>query len=59
MYKVKCIDCGNVGFTVSPRDVKCSCGGEHKVIPFTKSDMKSSDSEAQAFFHSRHSGGKN
>ena len=39
MYKVKCVDCGNIGFTAAPKFVKCSCGGRHKVIPFTKADL--------------------
>ncbi len=39
MYKVKCTDCGNIGFTAAPKFVKCSCGGRHKVIPFSKTDL--------------------
>jgi len=59
MYKVKCLDCGNIGFTASPKDVKCECGGAHKVIPFNKADMKSSDNKAQIFFHTKTGESKN
>ena len=40
MYKVKCVDCKDIGFTASPKFVKCSCGGRHKVIPFSKADLQ-------------------
>ena len=39
MYKVKCVDCGNIGFTAAPKFVKCLCGGTHKIIPFNKTDL--------------------
>ena len=40
MYKVKCVDCGNIGYTAAPKFVKCSsCGGKHRVIPFSKADI--------------------
>ena len=33
MYKVKCIGCGNIGYTAAPHQVKCSeCGGRHRII---------------------------
>ncbi len=42
MYKVKCVDCGDIGYTAAPGYVKCSnCRGRHKVIPFDKADLKS------------------
>lgn len=59
MYKVKCLNCGNVGFTASPRDVKCECGGEHKVIPLNKADMKTSDNNTQGLFHAKSNEDKN
>ena len=40
MYKVKCTGCGDIGFTASPKFVKCSCGSRHKVIPFSKDDLE-------------------
>ena len=39
MYKVKCVDCGDIGFTAAPKYVKCSCGSRLKVIPFSKADL--------------------
>lgn len=31
--KVICIECGSIGYTASPEQVRCSeCGGNHKVI---------------------------
>ena len=39
MEKVKCTDCGEIGFTAAPRFVKCSCGGALKIIPFCKRDF--------------------
>ena len=39
MYKVKCVDCGDIGFTAAPKFVKCSCGGSLKVMRFSKADL--------------------
>ena len=39
VYKVKCADCREIGFTAAPKFVKCSCGGRLKVIPFSKTDL--------------------
>jgi hypothetical protein len=41
MNKVKCVNCGDIGFTASPRFVKCPCGGRLKIIPFSKADLPS------------------
>ena len=33
MYKVKCVGCGNIGYTAAPHHVRCSeCGGSHRII---------------------------
>ncbi len=40
MYKVKCTECGDIGYTASPKFVRCSYGGRHKVIPFSKADLQ-------------------
>lgn len=32
MEKVICIQCGSIGYTASPKQVPCSCGGKHRVI---------------------------
>jgi DNA-directed RNA polymerase subunit RPC12/RpoP len=36
MEKVKCINCGSIGYTASPDDVRCSeCAGRHVVVRST------------------------
>ena len=41
MEKVICVKCGSIGFTAAPKYVRCSqCGGRHKIIPFSKDDLK-------------------
>jgi hypothetical protein len=32
MVKVKCISCGLIGYTASPRFIVCVCGGKFKEI---------------------------
>ena len=60
MYKVKCVGCGDIGYTAAPKFVKCSaCGGEHKVIPLNKADMKTSDNNAQGLFYTKSREDKN
>ena len=53
MYKVKCVGCGNIGYTAAPRYVKCSsCGGRHKVIPFNKADLENKgENRISSFIH--------
>lgn len=50
MYKVKCTGCGDIGFTASPKFVKCSCGGRHKVIPFSRADLENKSENRIASF---------
>jgi hypothetical protein len=33
MVKVKCIVCGDTGYTASPDYLVCKCGGKFKVVP--------------------------
>ena len=33
MVKVKCIICGDTGYTASPDYLVCKCGGKFKVVP--------------------------
>ena len=32
MVKVKCVVCGDIGYTASPGRVACKCGGRLKVV---------------------------
>jgi len=33
MEMVRCLECGNTGYTASPESVRCSkCGGRHEVV---------------------------
>ena len=33
MIKVKCIVCGEIGYTAAPNYLVCKCGGSFKIIP--------------------------
>ena len=50
MYKVKCVDCGDIGFTAAPKFVKCSCGSRLKIIPFAKADLEKKGENRMASF---------
>ncbi|MFA5144027.1 MAG: hypothetical protein WC522_07690 [Candidatus Omnitrophota bacterium] len=41
MVKVKCIKCGNIGFTAAPHFVRCGeCGGRHRILPYRRFDFQ-------------------
>lgn len=40
MEKVICSECGSIGYTASPEQVSCECGGKHKAVPDGYKDWK-------------------
>ena len=40
MEKVICTECGSIGYTASPEQVSCECGGKHKMIPTGYKDLQ-------------------
>ena len=42
MVKIKCIGCGDTGYTASPDRIICKCGARYKVIP-DKNERKEED----------------
>jgi len=40
MIRVKCKDCGNIGYTSSPGYVICKCGGRFKVVLEKRQNQK-------------------
>jgi hypothetical protein len=50
MEKVKCKNCGSIGYTAAPRSLVCQCGGKFKVIPEDKTENRVElDEETQRF----------
>lgn len=41
MVKVKCTNCGDIGYTAAPRAITCECGGSVEIISETKEERVS------------------
>ena len=40
MEKVICTNCGSIGYTASPEQVSCECGGKHKAVSIGYKDLQ-------------------